>query len=43
MILGIEFPGFTVYQYVAFGCITFVYLVFCHKIAELEKTMTPNS
>ncbi len=38
----IEFPGFTVYQYIALGCVTFIYLVFCHRISELEKRLTPT-
>ena len=42
MTLTIEFPGFTVYQYIAFGCLTFIYLVFCHKIAALEKLLPPT-
>ena len=32
----IQFAGFTVYQYVAFGCVTFIYLVF---VAKLGKTI----
>ena len=32
--------GFTIYQYVGFGCLTFLYLVFCHKIEQLSKAIS---
>jgi hypothetical protein len=32
-------PSFTVYQYVAFGCVTFIYLVFCHKLEKIAKAI----
>ena len=37
---GIEFEGFTVYQYIGFGCVTFLYLVFCHRIRQLEEKIS---
>jgi hypothetical protein len=39
----IEFPGFTIYQYVAFGCITFIYLVFCHKLEQISAKVEKAS
>jgi len=35
----IDFPGFTVYQYIAFGCITFIYLVFTCKLGEIAEAL----
>ncbi len=37
------FEGFTVYQYISFGCLTFIYLVFCYKLGKDEKAaLTPK-
>ena len=31
---------YTVYQYIGFGCATFIYLVFCHKIDKLSAEIS---